>query len=118
MSLGINHSASITIHYLSNKQGSRSGDHGEWLFLMMDLEFAQLSDCGRVRDQNEDYLGHVLPATPAEARTHGWLFALADGVGGQQEGEVASRVAVESLLAGFRQAQAGELHAHLLARLV
>ncbi len=84
----------------------------------LDLEFAQLSDRGRVREQNEDYLGHVLPLTPAQARTHGWLFALADGVGGQERGEVASRSAVESILAGFRQAPAEEPPATLLARLV
>ncbi|MGH9358402.1 MAG: PP2C family protein-serine/threonine phosphatase [Terriglobia bacterium] len=85
---------------------------------MMDLQFAQCSDRGRVRDHNEDYLGYVQPETPEHARTHGWLFALADGVGGQPQGDVASRIGVESLLAGFRQAAAGELHAALLTRLV
>jgi protein phosphatase len=85
---------------------------------MLDVEFTQLSDRGRAREQNEDYLGFVLPETPEQARTHGWLFALADGVGGQQRGEVAARAAVESLLAGFREAAAGELHTSLLPRLV
>ena len=85
---------------------------------MLDVEFAHLSDCGRARGNNEDYLGYVVPATPAQVRTHGWLFALADGVGGQERGEVASRTAVERLLAGFRAAAAGELHAALLPRLV
>jgi PPM family protein phosphatase len=85
---------------------------------MLDVEFAQLSNPGRVREHNEDFLGYVTPATAAEARTHGWLFALADGVGGQQKGEVASRTAVESLLAGFRTAAGGEPLAALLSRLV
>jgi protein phosphatase len=85
---------------------------------MLDVEFAQLSDCGRVRGHNEDYLGYVVPATPAQVRTHGWLFALADGVGGQERGEVASRIAVESLLAGFRASAGGDLHTTLLPRLV
>ena len=84
----------------------------------MDVEFAQLSDLGRAREQNEDYLGYVLPATPARARTHGWLFALADGVGGQARGEVAAHAAVECLLAAFRAAPGGELHTALLPRLV
>jgi protein phosphatase len=85
---------------------------------MLDLEFAQLTDCGRVRKHNEDYLGYVAPATPEQARRHGWLFALADGVGGQQQGEVASRAAVEKLLAGFREAAVGESPLDLLPRLV
>ena len=71
---------------------------------MLDLEFAELSDVGRVRDHNEDYFGHVLPASEIEGRTHGWLFAVADGVGGEELGEVASQTAIETLIAGFRAA--------------
>ena len=85
---------------------------------MLDVEFAQLSDPGRVREHNEDYLGRVAPDSTARARSHGWLFALADGVGGHEDGEVASRLAVGTLLAGFQSAVAGEPHAPLLQRLV
>jgi protein phosphatase len=85
---------------------------------MLDVELAQLSDLGRVRQQNEDYLGHVLPYSSAQLRSHGCLFALADGVGGQQKGEVASRTAVESVLAGFVGARRGEPHKPLLSRLI
>jgi PPM family protein phosphatase len=85
---------------------------------MMVIEFAQLSDTGRARDHNEDYLGHVQPGTPAQAQSHGWLFAVADGVGGQELGEVASRTAVEKLLGNFRDSAGGESHTPLLRRLV
>lgn len=85
---------------------------------ILDVEFAQVSDSGRAREHNEDYLGCLPAATPEMARSHGWLFALADGVGGQEGGEVASKAAVESLLGGFREAPAGEPPAVLLARLV
>ena len=84
----------------------------------MDCEFAQLSDVGRVRQGNEDYLGYFAPATPEEVRTRGYLFAVADGVGGQDFGEVASHTAIETLLSGFRQAPANEPHGALLSRLI
>jgi serine/threonine protein phosphatase PrpC len=50
--------------------------------------YAGSSDVGRVRSGNEDSL---LLAPP--------LFAVADGLGGHQAGEVASRIAVDTLLA-------------------
>jgi serine/threonine protein phosphatase PrpC len=85
---------------------------------MLDLEFVARTDDGRVRDHNEDYLGCAPPATPAQARSHGWLFALADGVGGHNMGEVASKAAIESMVAGFQGSPGGESHAGLLPRLV
>ena len=85
---------------------------------MLELEFAQASDCGMVRDHNEDYLGYAVPEVSAQAGKREWLFALADGVGGQDKGEVASRTAVETLLAGFRRARNGEQHGAMLPRLV
>ncbi|HUP05285.1 MAG TPA: protein phosphatase 2C domain-containing protein [Bryobacteraceae bacterium] len=84
---------------------------------VLDVSFAQRTDTGRMRENDEDYLGHAAPATPSRARSHGWLFALADGVGGQERGEVASREAVEEILAGFRAAPASEPPAALLSRL-
>ena len=85
---------------------------------MLDLEFAQASDRGRVRDHNEDYVGYVPPEDGQREQAHGWLFALADGVGGQDQGEVASRIAVEALLAGFQRAPRAEQLRSLLPRLV
>jgi protein phosphatase len=85
---------------------------------MLDLEFTQVSDPGLVREGNEDWLGHFPPASPAEVRSRGWLFALADGVGGHERGEVASRLAVDSVLEGFRNAAAGAQLSSLLPKLV
>lgn len=84
----------------------------------MDVEFAQISDLGRVRQGNEDYLGYARPANAEEARARGWLFVVADGVGGNEDGEVASSTAVESVLAGFRAGTRGEPHASLLPALI
>lgn len=85
---------------------------------MLDVEFVQISDPGVVRDHNEDYLGCVVPQTPEEARAQGWLFALADGVGGLQRGEVASYTAVEKVLSGFRRMSSGEVLGSTLPRLL
>lgn len=52
------------------------------------LGYAGLSDVGRVRTHNEDA---VLLSPP--------LFAVADGLGGHQAGEIASTVAIEALMA-------------------
>src|SRR5689334_5508383 len=85
---------------------------------MLEVEFAQASHMGRVRKNNEDYLGYVEPATTAQAQSHGWLFVVADGVGGQDLGELASRTAVENMLDLFRRSAGGESHAPLLRRIV
>jgi len=85
---------------------------------MLQVEFAQISDTGRVRTGNEDYLGCFVPPAGEEARSHGWLFVLADGVGGHEKGEVAAETAVEAVLAGFREARRGESLSALLQRLV
>jgi len=85
---------------------------------VLEIEFAQISDTGKVRPHNEDRVGHVLAETPERARSHGWLFALADGVGGHEQGEVASQAAVEALLEGFCAASKGESLSALLQRLV
>src|ERR1019366_478725 len=84
---------------------------------MLDGEFGEHSDIGKVRDTNEDSHGHVAPANSAQARSQGWLFVLADGVGGHERGEVASRTAVDCVVEGFRQARASEPHTALLQRL-
>jgi len=83
----------------------------------LELEFTQLSDPGRIRKGNEDYVGCVVPNTADQAKTHGWLFALADGVGGHNDGEVASRLAVETVCDGFREASSYEPHRALIPRL-
>ena len=85
---------------------------------MLDLEFAELSDVGKVRDHNEDYFGHAAPAATEHGRHQGWLFMLADGVGGQDRGEVASRLAVETLQSGFHDFRSNEAPSACLQRLV
>jgi protein phosphatase len=85
---------------------------------MLDVEFAELSDTGPTRDRNEDSCGRFEPTTPEIAQARGWFFAVADGVGGQPGGEVASRLAIETLLAGFSSISVSEALTSALPRLI
>ena len=85
---------------------------------MLELEFAQLSDPGKVRDHNEDFIGYAEPGTPEQARSHGWMFVLADGLGGHDRGEVASQLAVDTLVSSFYASPMAEAARLTLQRLV
>jgi serine/threonine-protein kinase len=69
----------------------------------MEFTYAQLSSQGPVRSNNEDYVGCWQPKELEEQRNRGAVVAIADGVGGQGQGEVASRLAVETALARFQE---------------
>lgn len=85
---------------------------------MLDVVFGQASDPGKVRTNNEDCMGIFIPNSRHQARSHGYLFALADGVGGMDLGEVASSTAVSVLTGEFEKAQPGAMLISLLPRLV
>lgn len=52
---------------------------------------------GLVRDHNEDYTSAWEPQSDVDRLRHGWLYIVADGVGGAAAGEVASRYATERI---------------------
>jgi len=86
------------------------------------VEVASLSDVGCQRDNNEDSLGYWEPGDDATFARLGRLAIVADGMGGCEGGQFASRIAVETveeiysksadpdpqrgLLDGFREAHA------------
>jgi len=81
---------------------------------MLKLDFASLSDRGKVRLNNEDACGHLVPATPAELAEKGAVFVVADGMGGHRGGEIASHIAVRTILA-FYSADGEADRSHALA---
>ena len=63
----------------------------------IELRAAGISHPGRIRPNNEDALLARVPDDAALRVSRGAVLAIADGVGGQAAGEVASRAAVERL---------------------
>lgn len=59
------------------------------------IKASLLTDIGQKRDTNQDFVADWQPSTPEEEKQHGWLFLVADGVGGADAGDVASRYASE-----------------------
>ena len=85
---------------------------------MLDVQVGQASDPGKIRKNNEDAMGSFIPTSRHQARSHGFLFAVADGVGGMDLGEVASATAISVLTQEFEQAQADTMLMGLLPRLI
>jgi PPM family protein phosphatase len=85
---------------------------------MLDLQFGGASDFGKVRQNNEDAIGSFIPSSRRLARSHGFLFAVADGVGGLDLGEVASATAISVMTEEFGGAPAGAMLISLLPRLI
>jgi PPM family protein phosphatase len=85
---------------------------------MLDVVFGQATDPGKTRKNNEDAMGCFIPNSRHQARSHGYLFVVADGVGGLDLGEIASSKAVSVLVQEFEKAQGGAMLISLLPRLV
>ncbi|HWB00442.1 MAG TPA: PP2C family serine/threonine-protein phosphatase [Pirellulales bacterium] len=62
------------------------------------LEYAELSDVGLRRSNNQDSLGSVISGSEDSWRRRGHLFMVADGMGAHAAGELASKMAVDTVL--------------------
>ncbi len=79
----------------------------------LDLAIGAASDLGLKRSQNEDSHAIWVPDEPAERERRGVLLLVADGMGGTLAGEVASRLAVETVVRVVREARGSNVLAEL-----
>jgi len=66
-----------------------------------DLVSVKVTDVGRVRTHNEDYVDEYVPQDPQQLARKGALYIVADGMGGHQAGEVASEGAVKLVISQY-----------------
>lgn len=66
------------------------------------------TDVGRTRSHNEDNYGLRVPDEGEVADRKGVLLVVCDGMGGHAAGEVASQIAVETVLARYYQSRADD----------
>lgn len=71
------------------------------------VEHAALSDVGLCRSNNQDSLIVADAEDAGPGQTPGHVFVVADGMGAHAAGEVASRVAVETVLSVYRSHENG-----------
>ena len=65
--------------------------------MALELEAGGLTDAGPHRETNEDTIGSFAPSDPLALQRKGYLYVVADGLGGHNAGEVASASAVARL---------------------
>src|SRR5262249_13346073 len=75
--------------------------------MAMKVKCFQLSSAGAVREHNEDFIAFWEPENFQLLQAVGSIAVLADGVGGEGNGDLASRLAAETALAVFREAKPG-----------
>jgi PPM family protein phosphatase len=65
------------------------------------LAIGARTDMGRVRENNEDKFDFLEPDEPAVLATKGRFYAVADGMGGHQAGQIASELALKTVFRAY-----------------
>jgi protein phosphatase len=78
------------------------------------VELAGLTDVGCIRANNEDSYRYWEPEDDASFGRLGRLAVIADGMGGHEGGQIASRMAVEAVTEGYASSTQGDPQKRLL----
>jgi len=78
------------------------------------VQVAGMSDLGCQRENNEDRYSYWEPANDADFKRKGRLAIVADGMGGHEGGQEASRIAVQVIEQVYSQPMNGDPQAQLL----
>jgi PPM family protein phosphatase len=78
------------------------------------VELASLTDVGCNRENNEDNYGYWEPEDDASFAVRGRLAIVADGMGGHEGGQIASRMAVEILAEAYAASTEADSQKRLL----
>src|SRR3954465_14531529 len=81
------------------------------------VELASLTDVGCKRENNEDSYAYWEPANDADFAELGRLAIVADGMGGHEGGQIASRLAVETFIKAYAAARDSDPQKRLLTAL-
>jgi serine/threonine protein phosphatase PrpC len=79
------------------------------------IELGNLTDTGCCREENEDYYCYAEPVGETEFLHKGRLAVIADGMGGHEGGQVASRIAVERVRDTYLGSPDGDVRDNLIA---
>ena len=81
---------------------------------MLEIQYGEASHPGKRRPNNEDAVGSYFPPTRSQVRSQGYFFAMADGVGATDHGEIAAATAISVVLRDFKRQQEGVMLSSLL----
>lgn len=78
------------------------------------IRFAVKTDLGRIRENNEDKSDFYEPEDPTLLAARGCLYAVADGMGGHAAGQIASELALKTVLSSFYDSPNDDIPTSLL----